>query len=71
MWRRNSACTFVLRKLRLCVLAISHLRREGGGSERQEAEIGVAIVAFEVFACAFSGGCDAVIIDILMHVFLK
>lgn len=43
--------------------------KEAGRNARRRS-FAVAIVAFEVSACAFSGGCDAVI-DILMHVFLK
>lgn len=73
IWRRSSACTFVLRRLRLCVLAISLLLREGAGqnARRLFRSFGVAIVAHDVFAWAFSAGCDAVIIGVLMHVFPK
>lgn len=64
--------TIVLRKLRLCSRDItSPSGSEEAGRNARGRGFGVAIVAFEVSACAFSGGCDAVIIDNLMHVFLK
>lgn len=54
-----------------CSRDISSPSRRGAGRNARRRGFGVAIVAFQVSACAFSGGCDAAIIDILMHAFLK